>query len=314
MEMETKGSLVTINIDGKPLEKLIDVVSKGIGTLYRPRKIRKEADAQAYAIKVLENAKALSASESKLIEAETGDRIAQRLVAREVRRQENIDTVVEMAANNLQNSTVSDEPVEEDWAARFFNIVQDVSKDEMKVLWAKILAKEIEKPSSYSIRTLEILRNISYKEAELFKKLAEYVLIHGGGFVFNENDVLQKHGIYYIDECQLREAGLLQSAEMVSRTFRSNQNGVNIHKIIYGNWFVKIMLPSQTQDVNMNIILLTQAGSEIVELMEINPKMDYLKEIATFIKKKNPSAIVQYARIIERNEKQIRYETPLKDV
>ena len=312
--METKGSLVTINIDGKPLEKLIDVVSKGIGTLYRPRKIRKEADAQAYAIKVLENAKALSASESKLIEAETGDRIAQRLVAREVRRQENIDTVVEMAANNLQNSTVSDEPVEEDWAARFFNIVQDVSKDEMKVLWAKILAKEIEKPSSYSIRTLEILRNISYKEAELFKKLAEYVLIHGGGFVFNENDVLQKHGIYYIDECQLREAGLLQSAEMVSRTFRSNQNGVNIHKIIYGNWFVKIMLPSQTQDVNMNIILLTQAGSEIVELMEINPKMDYLKEIATFIKKKNPSAIVQYARIIERNEKQIRYETPLKDV
>ena len=60
MEASATGSLITVNIDGKPLEKLIEVVSNGIGTLYRPRKIRKEADAQAYAIKVLENAKAIA--------------------------------------------------------------------------------------------------------------------------------------------------------------------------------------------------------------------------------------------------------------
>jgi len=35
-----------IKIDGKPLEKLIDVVSKGIGTIYRPRSIRKDAEAK----------------------------------------------------------------------------------------------------------------------------------------------------------------------------------------------------------------------------------------------------------------------------
>lgn len=37
------NQLVSFNIDGKPLEKLIEVVSKGIGTLYRPRSIRKDA-------------------------------------------------------------------------------------------------------------------------------------------------------------------------------------------------------------------------------------------------------------------------------
>ena len=314
MKMDAKGSLVTINIDGKPLEKLIDVVSKGIGTLYRPRKIRNEADARAYAIKVLENAKAMASSETMLIEAETVERIGQRMVAQEIRRQNNIDSVVEKAAEDLKGKQVSDEPVDDDWAARFFNIVQDVSKDEMKVLWAKILAKEIEKPLSYSIRTLEILRNISFKEAELFKRLADYVLIQNGGFVFYENDILQKHGIYYIDECKLREADLLQSGEMVSRTYKSSQNGVNIHNIIYGNWFIQITLPSQTQNVQMNIILLTQAGVEIFELMDINPKMDYLKEIATFIKKKNPAAIVQYSRIIERRNEKVRYELPLMEL
>ena len=37
MGMEATGSLIIFNIEGKPLEKLIDVVSKGIGTLYQPR-------------------------------------------------------------------------------------------------------------------------------------------------------------------------------------------------------------------------------------------------------------------------------------
>jgi len=168
MEASANGSLVTINIDGKPLEKLVEVVSDGIGTLYRPRKIRKEADAQAYAIKVLEKAKAEAGSETMLIEAETAERIGQRLVAKEFKRQENIDTVFEMAANELAGSDVSDKPVDEDWASLFFDIVQDVSKDDMKAIWAKILAKEIQRPSSYSIRTLEVLKNLSFEEANLF--------------------------------------------------------------------------------------------------------------------------------------------------
>ena len=87
-------SIVKISLDGKPFEKLIDVVSKGIGTLYRPRQIIKEADARAYEIKVIEEAKSLAASEAKLIESVTDERIAQRLVAKEKRRQENIDSVV----------------------------------------------------------------------------------------------------------------------------------------------------------------------------------------------------------------------------
>ena len=44
LDATATGALVKINIDGKPLEKLIEVVSNGIGTLYRPRKIRKEAE------------------------------------------------------------------------------------------------------------------------------------------------------------------------------------------------------------------------------------------------------------------------------
>lgn len=314
MEMEAKGSLVTINIDGKPLEKLIDVVSKGIGTLYRPRKIRKEADAQAYAIKVLENAKALSASESKLIEAETSDRIAQRLVAKEVRRQENIDTVVEMAANNLENATVSEKPVDDDWAARFFDIVQDVSKDEMKMLWAKILAREIEKPSSYSLRILELLRNISFEEAELFMKIADFVLKQSGCMIFSENGSLDKYGIMYNDLAKLREAGLVQSGEMISRTYKSSNTEVVHSNLLYGDLFVQLTIQPKTPSLVLPILLLTQAGCEIYELVKPKQNHSYLRDFASFIKKKNPTAKVQYSNVLELQGTQIKYALPLRDV
>ncbi|UUW11213.1 hypothetical protein NLG42_10480 [Flavobacterium plurextorum] len=44
---------------GKPIEKLIDVISEGIGVLYKPRAIRKEADAEAYKIIAIKKAKLL---------------------------------------------------------------------------------------------------------------------------------------------------------------------------------------------------------------------------------------------------------------
>jgi hypothetical protein len=312
--MEAKGSLMTINIDGKPLEKLIDAVSKGIGTLYRPRQIRKEADAQAYAIKVLEKAKAEAGADSMLIEADTVERIGQRLVAQEIRRQNNIDTVVEAAADDLKGKDVSDEPVNEDWATRFFGIVQDVSQKEMKTIWAKILAKEIEKPSSYSLRTLELLRNISYEEAELFTKLSDFVIKQSGCFVFSGDDVLEKYGLKYIDQARLREAGFLQSGELVTRTYNSARNSIIHSNMIYGNLILQITIPPQTNNIQIPILLLTQAGCEIFELIKPKENLNYLKDIVTFIRKKNPKVKIQYANIIERNGTQIRYVTPMKDV
>jgi hypothetical protein len=53
-----KRAMSIIKISGKPLEKLIEVISKGVGTLYKPTEIRKTAEAEAYKIEVIETAKA----------------------------------------------------------------------------------------------------------------------------------------------------------------------------------------------------------------------------------------------------------------
>lgn len=313
--MEAKGSLITINVDGKPLEKLIDVVSKGIGAIYRPRRIRNEADAQAYAIKRIEGAKALALSDSRIVDAETSKRIQERIIAKEVRRQENIDSVVEKTASLLAGSDVSDKPVDEDWSIRFFDIVQDISREEMKTLWARILSKEIERPSTFSLRTLELLRNISYDEASLFMKICDFVLGKGECFLFNEDGVLEKYGFRYLDIARLTEIGLLQSGSFVIKSFESNPTEETRTAVIYGKNGFLLTIPAATKKIDVPIILLSQPGCEIFDLVEAKTNKEYIDDFASFIKNKNKNVKVQYGKLLEIKENgQVWFDTQLVEL
>lgn len=312
--MDATGSVITVNIDGKPLEKLIEVVSKGIGTLYRPRKIRKDADAQAYAIKVLEAAKAGAEVEAKLIEIETAERIEQRLVAQEVRHQNNIDSVVEDAAVELKGKQVSNEPVDEDWATRFFGIVQDVSREEMQLLWSKILAKEIEMPSTFSMRTLETLKNLSTEEAELFQKVAPFILHQNDYFIFHDNDVLESFGIHYIDLAKLTECGILQSGTFVSKNYHTKPNTDSITGITSGKYVVLMNLPRGSKPVSIPVVLLSKTGTELFSLLEPEANMNYLKALSQFVKGKNPVATMHLAEITYVDDKYTHYKKPTTEL
>lgn len=310
--MDIPGALV--KIDGKSIEKLIDVVSKGIGTLYRPRQIRKEADAQAYAIKVVGKAQAEADAEKRLIEIETEDRICRRIAAKEIRRQANIDSIVELAANNLEGETVSDKPVDEDWATRFFEIAQDISREDMKMIWARILAKEVEKPSTFSLRTLEVLRNISTEEAKTFEKVASLVLCQSELFIYNNPEELEKLGIRYVDLALLTECGLLQSGDLVTKNYRPQPDTKVSSGIIYGKFVILLTLPMSSPIVDIPVVLLTKAGQDLYELIEPESNMEYMKALANAIKKKNLGATVQYSEWIAKENGKVEFKTPMIDL
>ena len=288
--------IALIKIEGKPLEKLIEVVSNGIGTLYRPRAIRKEADAKAYEIKVIEKAKNEAIAEGKLIEAENLSRINDRLVAKEVKRQNNIDDVVEIAANDLKETEqVSDIPVDQDWSARFFDIVQDVSDKEMKILWGKILAGEIRTPKSYSMRTMELLRNLSKEEAGIFVKVSQFVLKENEYFIYNETDVMSKFGICYPDIAKLTEIGLIQAGEFVQKTYKALPIMNRQIGITYANYVIILTMESNAENVSIPINCLTTAGQELYKLIDVSPNTEFINMFGAKIK--NDKVIVEYSKI-----------------
>ena len=55
-----------------------------------------------------------------------------------------------------------------DWYTRYYEDCGNVSDEDLQAVWAKILAGEIRCPGSYSLRTLEYLRNLTKEEAMLF--------------------------------------------------------------------------------------------------------------------------------------------------
>lgn len=64
------------------------------------------------------------------------------------------------AAAVLDDKRVGDDEIDRDWTARFFNDVQDVSSEEMHVLWGRTLAGEVERPGRTRLRTLGVLGNL----------------------------------------------------------------------------------------------------------------------------------------------------------
>ena len=255
-----------IKFEGKPIEKLIDVVSKAIGTIYEPRQIvrKAKAEAKAESIKAIEQAKTNAIIEGDTEKAEYLDRINNRLINKETKRQKNIEDVVSTAGKILEaGKDVSNEPVNPDWTTRFFDIVQDVSDNEMQLLWGQILAGEIKQPKSYSLRTLELLRNMTKEEAELFRKAAQFTLIQGDVFLFSANGVLEKFGISYSDIAKLTEIGLLQPGDFVNMNYQSQKTKDNLIAVIYGDLVIIINQKSTAQKISIPIRLLTTPGKEL---------------------------------------------------
>lgn len=59
---------------------------------------------------------------------------------------------------------------------RWRHEAQFISEKELQQLWGNILAEEIIRPGSISLRTLDVLKNVSMAEAEIFSELCDYVI------------------------------------------------------------------------------------------------------------------------------------------
>lgn len=87
----------------------------------------------------------------------------------EQRRAFNILTVVSEAAKELpKHESISDENINPDVAIRIIENAKDVSDEYMQKLWGKLLAGEVAKPGKFSLRTLDVVKNLTSKEAQLF--------------------------------------------------------------------------------------------------------------------------------------------------
>lgn len=71
---------------------------------------------------------------------------------------------------------VNDENPSKTWLTKFQKYAGDIRDEEVMELWGKILAGEVCKPGSFSLKTLDILSTLDERDAKIFQKLAPYVI------------------------------------------------------------------------------------------------------------------------------------------
>jgi uncharacterized repeat protein (TIGR03899 family) len=320
-----------------PLTKLIEVVSEGVGGLSKAYLIRKTADAKAYEIKIISQAIRENQDDLKTIGFEheklslisldkdslkdslsLENRTHRRVEFKELKRQKNIESITQKAAESLESeSEVSDIPINEDWTSRFFDYAEDISSEDMQGLWGRILAGEIKKPKSYSLRTLDILRNLSTEEAEIFIKFGSLaVLTSGGSFVldFNSEELPEEeYQLKFTQRLLLVELGLLAATDLRFSLDETTDEPKQYVFRVGSTIVVHDKLASKAQKA-LPILLFTKIGQELLQLIKVEakPKKEYLQLLATKLDRSNGP--IKYAEIIENLPDVGIHHKPLVDI
>lgn len=308
----------------EPLKKLIEVCSSGIGKWYEPLHIKRLTNAKAYEIEVI--SKALSENNVKSIIYDQGNisientkeialmqsnnncdelaeqQILNRISFQEAKKQNNINKTLSFAYDELSHeNSVSDDKVDEDWITRFFNTIEDISNEHMQLLWAKILAGEIKKPKTYSLRTLELLKNLSFSEAEIFSKIGKFaVSVNNNTFIIgNEKTLNDKFKITFQDILLLSDLGLLHLNPLAFEFDHAKNESYALLKLSKDAIVIKHF--HSTPAIKINIYAYTNIGKELLNLLEPSPNESYITYITSELKKFSPIQIFRVSKFDEAN-------------
>jgi hypothetical protein len=277
----TKVSLVDLSSVSKPMTKLIESVSAAIGVIYEPTRVSRKARADAEAIIILGSA-----------DAELRDilhRAGERLAYQEARRQQNIEAVIDRAAALLPEE-VSSEPINSDWTARLFEGVQDVSNEQLRDYWAKLLAQELTTPGSCSFRTLSILKDMSPADASIFQRVCNLALrSDGSAMVATPLDwsfSSMRWNVAYSDLMVLDSLGLVHLMTDVVEPILPTT------KLQYGGGQFQVDLRGQER-VEIEIVPFTAAGVELLQVCGCEADLLYFEELEEFLAAKYDVLLAQ---------------------
>lgn len=217
------------------------------------------------------------------------DRSTKRERLANLRKQKNIETIMEKTFSYCASNSI-DKRTDLDWFNRYISLAEDVSNKTMQDLWAKILAGELSRPGSYSLKALKVFRDMSIVDAKLLAKACSLAVrdqsnknirIISGVYqkpgllnLFNKDREIyiniSHFGLNYADILSLADNHLLykqesESSMMVTgETLNFNYNGVPLN------------LNAKKANIALQFYKFTSIGAELAHLITDKPNDDFL--------------------------------------
>ena len=218
----------------------------------------------------------------------------------EKKRLHNMASVVEKAAGFLGDKVVPDEEPDHDWTARFFNYIKDISTEEMQILWAKVLAGEVERAGSTSLLTLDVLRNIDRETASAFRIFCSAsIYITDGTTIYDarvpslggnvSQNSLSQYGLGYVTLVRLNEHGLV--VPEFNSWYEMSVGWLQRSGFVFqGNTW--LLNPRESiEKLKMHGVAMTASGKELSRIVEIELVPDFAEALHTFYNKNDIDAV-----------------------
>lgn len=239
----------------EPLKILFQALCDGCSSICMPFVRRWQAKAELET-KEMHDDMALVASMKRACEEEIVASIKTNRDAREVRNIVNVYSIAirEMQGFIAENSSFKAKEIDPDWSSVFYDCAKGCSREEMQILWAKILVKQC-KGELYNKRTLWTLKNMEPDEAKCLVELAPYLINKSflPAFVYY-NNMLPFGKVQALIDC-----GCLNPMECVISYKKEDDPSIAGHKII---------LDDTVEKVEFTGMSLADVGCQLVGLIQ----------------------------------------------
>lgn len=265
-----------LKIPSKPVTALINALSKHAGLEFEPRRIKNKAIAEAEAKVEVDRILKLGAIETN----EMVHSALNRYLVKILKNQENIEAVIE-DTRSLIVDNAKPEKLDKDWVNRFVDGAERVSDEKVRMLWAKILAGETNKPGSFNIRTLNVLANIGQQEADMIRSLASLTIEVDGLYWLlsptNLQDLYAELGLSFDVFMELESLGVVNySQDLIMQKECIIQQDLIRKSIGIVNSEEFFIEPNNRGDIGkpykgmaeIGTIHLTDVGSQLISLVE----------------------------------------------
>lgn len=191
-----------------------------------------------------------------------------------------------------------------DWINLYFESAKNASDTYMQNVWARVLARELKVPGSFSFKTLDVLKNMSADDFRLFEKLCTIVI---DGFILQGE--ISESRVHWVSQLKLRELGLLN--------LNSTKRWYTIpakrkHQFVFGKLTMITVLNNETEKdekIEFQAYLVTTSALELLAIMNVNYDEEYFFDCAEKLKSCNSRVKVGTYNILSIDSTTITYST-----
>lgn len=220
------------------------------------------------------------------------DRTIRRERLNSLRKQQNMEHIIQKALSYCSSDESSARP-DQDWFNSYINLAEDISNQTMQDLWAKILAGEIAKSGTYSLKALQVFRTMSINDAKLLAKASSLAIkdnsrknirLISGSYqkpgllnIFNKNRQqninLSQFGLNFADLLNLADNHLLFIQETESNSLAKGE----ILNFNYNG--LAFTLSARKANCLVRFYKFTPIGVELLHLINDNPNDDFFTSL-----------------------------------